>query len=186
MNWTIRSVSRMADATEATLSPMVAARRPGWVCVVDRVCEPTLMSNAMPAAVASALAEALSVLPSRIRRTAATARDLTWAGGVVGTLATGTGNGASRTSSITRRLDTGSTAIGSRSSSMNDASGSGPGRWSDTIHPLKDLTQSITRPLDAHLERRHPGTSDGGHFLVAQAFDVVEQERLALFCAELR
>ena len=185
MNCTMRSVSRIADATDATLSPIVTARRPGSACVAGRFCEATLMSNAIPAAVANALADDPRALPPRMRRTAATARDLTGAGEVA-TPDTGAGNGTPRTSSITRRFEAGSIAIGSRRSSMNDASGSGPGRWSDTIHPLKDLTQSIARPLDAHLERRHPGTRDGGHFFVAEPLDVVQQERLALFCAELR
>src|SRR6185503_9861112 len=99
--------------------------------------------------------------------------------------ATAAGSGASRTSSITRRFDAGSTATGARSSVTSIASGSRSGRRSDTIHPLKDLTQSLARPLHTHLERRDAGPGDGGHFVVAQSLDVMEQERLPLISPQL-
>src|SRR5688500_8939642 len=69
---------------------------------------------------------------------------------------------------------------------MNASSGSGVGMRSDTMYPLKNLTQSLARPLDTHLERRHARSRDGGHLFVAQSLDVVEQKRFALVVAELR
>src|SRR5689334_20881059 len=142
---------------------------------------PTSMTRAIPAAVASVLADAVRGGSPRMRRMAASARDL------FGTTRTGgaAGTGASRIRSISRHFDAGSTATGARSSLMSIASGSGAGRRSDTIHPLKDLTQSLARPLHTHLERRDARARDGSYLLVAQPFDVVQQERFPLISPQL-
>src|SRR3982751_1356854 len=144
------------------------------------------MRSAIPAAVASVLAVALRENPLRSPRRlriVAKARDRT--GSARAGVTVTDGRCVSRTNSITRRLDAGSTTTGSRNSSMSDASGSGAGMRSNTIHPLKDLTQSFARPLHAHLERRNSRTGHGGHLFVAQSFDVMEQERFALVRPDL-
>src|SRR4051812_5712269 len=171
----------MADATDATLSPITTARRLRGAPVSARSCMPTSITSAIPAAVASVFADAVRGASPRIRRIVARARDLFGVGRTGGAA----GAGASRIRSISRLFDAGLTSTGARSSVMSIANGSGPDRRSDTIHPLKDLTQSLARPLHTHLERRDAGPSHGSHLLVAQSLDVVEEERLPLIAPQL-
>src|SRR5262245_48709508 len=50
---------------------------------------------------------------------------------------------------------------------------------------LDQVLQSIARTLNAHLERRDADARDGGHLVVAELLDVLEEKRLALRRIEL-
>src|SRR5690606_9507972 len=63
---------------------------------------------------------------------------------------------------------------GSRSTATAAASGS----WSATVGPFEPAPQPLAGAAHPHLERRHRGAGQFGHFLVAELFHVLEQKGL--------
>src|SRR5512146_3114467 len=56
---------------------------------------------------------------------------------------------------------------------------------SRTVHLTQQVAEPVACAHHAHLERRHADAGHPRHLLVSQLFDVLEQERLSLFRAQL-